>query len=725
MENHMIKVDNNNLFYLQTVNALYVMQVTPNKELFHCYFGPALRDEYIENFSPDMKLDSNFSYQNMQSYAVEVRTFGDIIYQNCDIKLNYKLSNNELIRDCRLKFKDYEIITSEPNNKTYETLIITLEDIEYEFELKLYYQVYPQYDIIEKYCEVINCSNSTEIIFEKLSFSGLNLPNYTDELTSFSGRWGHEFTSERKRLVKGTTLLESHGLITGSDSQSSFLINNFNQCYEECGTCYFGTLAYSGNYEVAIEYNAGGSVHISGAYNPWDFELVLKPKSRHITPKFIIGCSQFGWGGASRNLHQFILNQILPKPKNQNKFRPVLYNGWESCEYNFDLTSQKSLAEKVAKLGVELFCVDDGWYSSRRSDRSGLGDWYSSPEIYPNGISELADHVHSLNMQFGLWIEPEMVNLDSELFRKHPEWILQVPKRESRLARNQYILDFGRTEVTDYIYKTLDKLVFDSKADFLKWDMNRRPSENGSVSNKAIWRKHVEQIYSIIDRLRSKYPYLEIQSCASGGSRIDCGILKRVDQVWTSDNTDGNDRTIIQEGFSMIYPARIMESWVTNEINPQTGRILPLSLRFDVAMRGNLGIGLDINKLSTNELELCQRYIKFYKKIRHVVQAGELYRIKRLEDIGCSIIEYVLNNGEEAVVSIVRHRCRIGEFIAPQKLYKLQPHRKYKIFDFNLHQVDERAGYELMTRGFEVNSFYENRDHTGANFSASYYLEII
>ena len=319
--------------------------------------------------------------------------------------------------------------------------------------------------------------------------------------------------------------------------------------------------------------------------------------------------------------------------------------------------------------------------------------------MFPDGLTPLIDEVHRLGMQFGLWVEPEMVNPDSDLYRAHPDWVLHFPGRPRTEWRYQLMLDFGRPEVVEHIYAALHDLLARHAIDFIKWDMNRYATEPGSAAGQAIWRAHTAGVYEIMDRLRRAFPHLQIESCASGGGRVDLGILARTDQVWTSDNTDALDRIRIQEGYSLAYPARAMEAWVTHARNHQTGRIHPLSLRFDVAMRGGLGIGSNLNELDEAELDEYARYIAFYKRIRHVVQGGRLYRLQRLEEWGASVIQYVTPDGSEAVYSAAVMDYQQGWTRPPAPLRGIDPTATYTVTDRDGKEVHRASGFDLMTVG--------------------------
>ncbi|MFO7683933.1 MAG: alpha-galactosidase, partial [Chloroflexota bacterium] len=616
------------------------------------------------------------------------------------------------IRDVRLRYHSHEITADArpglspshslpaKNTSPRQTLRIYLQDPMQPFAVTLCYRLTPEHDILERWLELHN-EGDTPLLVEKCDFASLHLPPGTSEVTTTHGAWGAEFTPQRQTLPVGLFAVGHRSVQTGHFFNPFFLANQPGQAGEESGVVYFGALAFSGAWQLAFDHQHNSSVRVLGGYNPFDFELILEPGEHHVTPAFVCGVSAEGWGGASRRLHRFTRERVLP----DTPLRPVLYNSWEATYFKLSAEGQLALAQKAAAMGVELFVVDDGWFGGRRTDFAGLGDWWVSPAVFPNGLQPLIDEVHDLGMKFGLWFEPEMINPDSDLYRQHPDWVLHFPGRPRTEARFQLILDYGRQEVVDYIFTALDTMLTTHDIDFIKWDMNRNASEPGSVAGKAIWRAHVAGVYQLIDRLRQKFPQLSIQSCSGGGGRIDLGILARTDQVWTSDNTDALDRIRIQDGFSLAYPARAMEAWVTHEKNHQTGRELGLSTRFDVAMRGVLGIGSNLNELDASELKEYARYIAFYKKIRHVVQEGDLYRLERMTGHGASTILYVLPDQSEAVYSVVVHEHLFGQFRPPALLRGLEAEAIYAITDLNAYEVARLSGYELMTQGLPGDNF--------------------
>ena len=709
-------------FNLLLQSSFYAFQVNAESRLVHLGWGPrpANAGELLINGDTSFPTSQGRAPFDQQFWPDELVTFGDVSHQEISLKVNFPSLSANLrpgdaphlpIRDVRLRYVDYEIVTTaqpglapthgQPpaNDSVRETLRVRLKDPLQPFQVTLCYRLTPEHDIIERWCELEN-QGDVPLTIEVCGFGTLHLPNGSSELTAVSGAWAREFTSQRQSLPPGIYLLESRTIHTSHLTNPFFLLNRPGQAWEESGTVYFGALAYSGNWRLAFEQLPSLSVRVHAGYNPADFELILPPGARHATPALVCGVSEAGWGGASRRLHAFTRERVLPHPPRQLPDRPVLYNSWEATYFDLSDAGQLELARKAAAVGVELFCVDDGWFGARRNDAAGLGDWTVSPEVFPEGLGPLIEEVNKLGMQFGLWVEPEMVNPDSELYRQHPEWILHFPGRPRSGARNQLILDFGREEVVEHIFQALDRLVAEYPISFFKWDMNRYASEPGSVAGKAIWRKHTEGVYSIMDRLRRNHPNLDIQSCSGGGGRVDLGILARTDQVWTSDNTDAFDRIRIQEGFSLAYPARCMEAWVTHAHNHQTGRISPLSLRFEVAMRGALGIGSSLNELDEAELAEYAAYIAFYKRIRPVVQNGDLYRLQRLEEYGASIVQYVLPDGREAVYSVAVQTYQQGWFRPAAPLKGLHPAATYVALDRHHTELHRVSGYELMTLGW-------------------------
>ena len=349
------------------------------------------------------------------------------------------------------------------------------------------------------------------------------------------------------------------------------------------------------------------------------------------------------------------------------RLRPVLYNSWEATGFDVNEADQEALAEKAASIGVERFVMDDGWFGQRKDDHAGLGDWYVNPQKFPHGLKPLIDKVHSLGMDFGLWVEPEMVNPDSDLYRKHPDWVLNFPGRPRTEGRHQLVLNLARPDVRAYVYGFLDKLLSENDIAFLKWDYNRNWSEPGwpaapLAEQKEVYVKYVENLYSILAELREKHPHVEIESCSGGGARVDLGILRYTDEVWPSDNTDPFDRLSIQDGFTYAYSPGLMMAWVTDSPNWMNNRSTSLEYRFLSSMQGSLGIGANLNKWTPEDFATAKKLVAEYKAVRATVQDGALYRlISPLGGSEYSVTESVARDGHEAVVFAFLHSSQQGK----------------------------------------------------------------
>ena len=361
----------------------------------------------------------------------------------------------------------------------------------------------------------------------------------------------------------------------------------------------------------------------------------------------------------------------------------MLYNSWEATHFDVRAEQQLELARRAAAMGVELFVVDDGWFGARNNDRAALGDWTVNTEKLPGGLNQLVDEVHRLGMQFGIWVEPEMVNPDSDLYRAHPEWAYHAEGREPTFGRNQLVLNFARQDVQDAIHAQLKNLLTDhGTIDFIKWDHNRAWTEVGwpeqPGQQREVWVRHVRGLYDLLARLRSEFPDLLIESCAGGGGRADLGILRWTDQVWTSDNTDAADRLTIQYGYSRAHAPRAMVNWVTDVPNQQTGRVAPLEFRFHVAMQGVLGVGGDIGRWPAEDLAAAQRLIETYKQLRPLVQHGRQYWLLPPAPIGPCAVQYVSEAADETVVFLYQVRGLVGAGMRRARLHGLLPDQRYR-----------------------------------------------
>jgi alpha-galactosidase len=654
---------------LNTAHTTYVIGVNERGELQNLYWGALLtRPEDIPaaHSSPDVaSFDATQTTTNN-----EYPGWGGRLYTEPSLKVTLA----DGVRDLVLKYSDQKI--------EGDTLKLKLKDIEYNLLVTLTYRVYPAKDILRKSAEVEN--GMKQVVTLESAQSGVwYLPRgEAYRLTYAAGRWAGEDQLQQEPIRQGKVVLESRRGNTSHQLSPWFAIDSGGKADQQHGDVWFGTLAWSGNWKIVVEETPVHQVRITGGLNDFDFSYPLKPGERLETPAYYGGFSAEGFGGASRLLHRLQTTELLPDHGDPHP-RPVLYNSWEATEFNVNEQGQKELAEKAAKIGVERFVMDDGWFGARNNDRAGLGDWVVNKTKFPNGLQPLIQYVNKLGMDFGLWFEPEMVNPDSDLYRKHPDWAMHFPGRPRSESRNQLVLNMARDDVKQYVLDAMDKVLSENNIKFIKWDMNRHFSEPGwpelPVSEqKEIWVKYVQNVYDIMDRLRAKHPGLEIESCSGGGGRVDLGVLQRVDEVWTSDNTEAFDRLKIQEGFTYAFSPKVMMAWVTDVPN-MNGRSTPLKYRFLVAMQGSLGIGSNLNKWSNEDFDLATKMVSYYKEIRTTVQMGNLYRLWSPREGELTANEYVSGDGKQAVVFAFLHSQQYSNPVPALRLRGLDPSGIYRI----------------------------------------------
>ncbi|WP_043671424.1 alpha-galactosidase [Streptomyces xylophagus] len=497
-------------------------------------------------------------------------------------------------------------------------------------------------------------------------------------LSQLHGRWAAESRLVRSDLTYGEKVIGSRRGHTGHQHLPWVALDL--DATEERGEVYGCALGWSGSWRIAVAQLPDARVQISGGAGYDDSGLLLLAAGESFTTPVFAGLwSDAGFGGASRTWHTYQRTYVIP---DADQDRPVLYNSWEATQFDISEEQQGVLARRAAAAGVELFVVDDGWFGKRTSDRAGLGDWTPNPDRFPGGLKPLADYVHALGMQFGIWVEPEMVNPDSDLYRAHPDWVQFQPGRKRTEFRNQLVLNLAREDVQEYLWERLDTLLTSAPIDYVKWDFNRCFTDAGwpgEAYPQRLWVDHVRALYGLLDRLRAAHPGVAFESCSGGGGRIDLGIMSRTDQVWTSDNTDPLDRLAIQHGFSQIHPARVMAAWVTDSPNTQLNdRVSSLRFRFVSAMAGVLGVGGDLSEWTEEELAEARQWVDLYKEIRPLVQHGDLHRL-RPPTGGLSAVQYV--RGDETVVLALLQAQHYGEPLPALRLRGLEPTASYECLE--------------------------------------------
>ena len=695
-QNSVRYLEDRKLWILDGGAVTYVMGLNERQELQHVYWGKRL--------TRDADLTAVHSARDWASFDLSTTTtpqeypgWGAGLYVEPSLKAAFAGGNRDLV----LHYASYKI--SAPN-----TLEITLKDIQENLAVVLTYVMDTETGLLRRQAHITNQS-TTPTVIESAQSAAFYLPAGEGyRLSSLTGRWAGETQIQRTMIRSGEQVLESRRGSTSHQVNPWFAIDRNGKADEDHGEVWFGALGWSGSWKITVEQTPHQQVRITGGLNPFDFSYKLDPGQSLDTPPFYAGYTDGGFGEASRLFHRFQRVNIFPGGLSAKR-RPVLYNSWEATEFKVDEPGQKALAEKAAKIGVERFVMDDGWFGARNSDHAGLGDWTVNKNKFPNGLGSLIQQVNGLGMEFGLWVEPEMVNADSDLYRAHPDWAMHFPGRPRTEARNQMLLNLARADVKEYVFQFLDKLATDNNIAFFKWDYNRNWSEPGwpeaaPADQKKIWVQYVLNLYEILDRLRAKHPKLEIESCSGGGGRIDLGILKRVEQVWPSDNTEAYDRLRIQEGFSQAYSTRVMMAWVTDVPN-MNGRSTPLKYRFLVAMQGSLGIGSNLNKMSPEDTALSAKMIAYYKSVRDTVQEGKLYRLFSPMEGDLTANQYVSEDGKQAVLYAFLRSQQYGRPAPPIYLKGLDPAAVYRLrrIDDKLPGTQERfSGAYLMNYGLQL-----------------------
>lgn len=675
---NIIKRDNT-IFILETENTHYVIGIDKTGYNHHIHWGKKCNpdDYYINTVG-----DENSNHTMLDEYKQEITPYGQTMYRDCDIKAEF----DDKCREINLKYIG--------SSSTDDTLSLTFSDKYYPLEITLHYQIFDGLDIIKRYTTLRN-TGTGRIDFEKISSAQFSLPSvkpYTFRNTN--GAWGGEFIETNTVLDGGYAVFETRKGASNHNNSPYFIA--YQNADEHSGDVYFASLAYSGNFKVSCSRDLYGISRVILGMNDFDFSHTLNGGESFDTPPVYCGHTQ-GFGDMTRQMNRFCVQHLLPKQFNQ-EILPVLYNSWEATGFAVNAKQQIELAKLAAKMGVELFVMDDGWFGQRKDDHAGLGDWYVNEEKFPNGLDELINAVNGLGMDFGIWVEPEMVNADSDLFRNHPEWSYHYPHREACELRNQLVLNMTREDVQDYIFKMLDELLSNHNIKYIKWDMNRPFSETGAknLQNPKMYSYlHTMAVYNIVDRLKEKHPDVAIESCASGGGRCDLGALSHYDQAWTSDNTDGIDRMTIQKGYSLLRPTKTMRAWVTDieGINKPCS----LDFRFAVAMQGSLGIGGDLTKYSDEDLEICRKNIAFYKTFRDIVQFGDLYRILDIEKDEVLLNQYVTADKSKSVAFLLANGTRFYKKRMPVCFDGLDSGRNYRLtIDGKTY---EKSGAYLMNCG--------------------------
>jgi alpha-galactosidase len=473
------------------------------------------------------------------------------------------------------------------------------------------------------------------------------LPMRYNKILGFTGRWANEFQQVSIDRFPGAYVRENRSGRTSHDSFPGVVVHT-EDTNESSGSAYGLHLGWSGNHQLRIEEQHTGQAYAQLGELFFPGEMSLEPGEKYCSPTLYGTSTAHGFSAISESFHGYVRASLTDK-RVRNKVRPVHFNTWEAVYFDLSYDRLCELADVAAEVGAERFVLDDGWFKNRKSDKAGLGDWFVDNTVFEDGLGPLIDHVKAKNMEFGLWVEPEMVNPDSDLYRAHSDWVLNADPAPLILSRNQLVLDLTRTEVQTYLFERLDALLTEYSISYLKWDMNRAVYQPNNQGGRAVGHYQTNALYTLLGRLRAAHPAVEIESCSSGGGRADFGILGFTDRIWTSDSNDALDRLRIQKGFSMFFPAEVMGAHIGPGVCHITGRILSMETRAGVAMFGHMGIEANLLEMDDDQTETLKAGVALHKKHRQLIHSGNLVRLNtQSNENGFGIIA---QDGGEALFS--------------------------------------------------------------------------
>ena len=632
------------LFTLETARTTYAMQVDDRSHLLHLYYGRRIGQGDLSALYP--AADHGFSPDYYASRHTRGLSSPDVMpqeYTGCNtgdfrlcclaVRDEAGALGAEFIYDSHRVEKGKYALEGLPaahdEEDEAETLVILLKDPVSGLELELLYSVFARQDIITRAARLRNAGTGS-LRLEKVASVCLDLPFGQWDVIHFHGRHAMERQMQRNPLANSIqTISSTRG--SSSHHHNPFVILCDHQANEDTGLCYGVMPVYSGSFRTDIELDQTGLARLVTGIHDQNFNWLLEPGAVFTAPEVLLCCSGQGLGELSRCYHRFIRHNIC---RGEHRFarRPVLINNWEATYFQFNTDSICRIARQAAELWVEMLVLDDGWFGKRDDDNSGLGDWFVNEKKLPGGLSPLIEQVNALGMKFGIWVEPEMVSEDSDLYRAHPDWAFTLPGRDPAMGRNQLVLDLGRDEVVDYLVERLSTLLRENHIEYVKWDMNRNmsdvysrvlpPERQGEATHR-----YMLGVYRLLETLTSAFPHVLFEGCAGGGGRFDAGMLAYFPQIWCSDDSDAIERLVIQHGTSFGYPVSTMGAHVSACPNHQTGRTTPLWTRAVVAMSGTFGYELDLGKLTDEEKEQVRAQIQVFKQHYDLIQDGRYYRL--------------------------------------------------------------------------------------------------
>lgn len=723
-------------FHLYNQEISYIIKILDNDQPGQLYYGKRLthREDFSHLFEYAMRDMSPYAFEGNSTFSLEnikqeYPTFG------CgDMRFPaYEIERENGSHVVEFVYKEHKIYNGKPKLEglpaTYvesddeaQTLELVLEDTSINTRIVLLYTIYEAFPVIARSVR-FECDSDEKITLLSAMSACVDLPDKDYEMIDLAGVWARERHVRRHKLDYGIQSIYS---MRGCSSYqfNPFLALARENADEFQGQVYGFSLVYSGNFLAQTEVDNYDTARVLMGIHPNGFKWTLGKGESFQTPEMVMVYSEAGLNGMSQTFHKLYRTR-LARGTWRDKVRPILINSWEAFYFDFDAPKLLGLADAATDLGMELFVLDDGWFGKRDDSTSSLGDWYPNEEKLKGTLKELAEKINAKGLKFGLWIEPEMTNKDSDLYRAHPDWLLAEQGKRICHSRTQYVLDFSKKEVCEYIGDMLENLLAEVPVSYIKWDMNRTFSEVFSNGNDReyqgkVCHKYILGVYELYERLTSRFPHVLFESCASGGARFDPGMLYYAPQGWTSDDTDAIERLKIQYGTSMVYPVSCMGSHVSASPNHQTNRVTPLETRADVAYFGTFGYELDLLKLGEEDKAEIRRQIAFMKEKRDLIQKGTFYRLKSPFEGNETAWMIVSEDQKKALVGYYRVMQPVNVGFKRLKLKGLKEDTCYKVSGY----AYDCYGDELMQVGMILSDSASGVWKKGVNDKGDFQAEV-
>lgn len=698
------------IFNLETANTLYQMKVDRFGVLNHLWYGEKTECcmDYLLDY-PDAGFSGNiYEAENERTYSLntlpqEYSTSGVGDFRISAVSVTHEDGSNAL----DLRFEEYQITKGKyeipglpavyAKDDEAETLEIVLKDTATEVQVILKYGVFEKEDVITR-SVVIKNAGKTPIVINKAHSMCLDIPYGDWEWMHFYGRHTMERQMERVPVLHGISE-SSSSRGTSSHHQNPAVLLCEKGCTETNGHCIGAALMYSGGFQAQVEKDQLEQIRLVLGIHPDTFAWTLEAGESFYAPEVILSCSTVGLAKLSQNFHHVIRNHVC-RGKYQLSSRPVLINNWEATYFDFNEEKILNIARQASELGIDMMVLDDGWFGKRDSDCSGLGDWFVNEKKLNGGLKTLVEKINAMGMKFGLWFEPEMVSEDSDLYRSHPDWAIQIPGRKPMRSRYQLVLDMSNPEVVDYLYDVMSAILKENHIEYVKWDMNRSISDwyTATLSRgrqMEMPHRYVLGLYELLEKLTSEFPDVLFEGCSGGGGRFDAGMMYYCPQIWCSDDTDAHERTFIQYGTSFFYPTSTVGSHVSAVPNHQTGRVTSIETRGVVAMAGSFGYELDLNQLSEEEKAVVAKQVTHYKEYQSLIYDGNYYRLANPFEDGMSAWSWTSKDKKTTLIQGVLFRAKPNALRRNLRLMGLEAEKNYRISGTE----DVYTGTALMSGG--------------------------